>query len=73
MMSLFCEILKRCRKTKGITQKDLATALGMKERGIRYYESGEREPDIDGLVAIADFFEVSLDYLVGRSGDPTMR
>ena len=46
---------------------EMAEILGIKERSYQCYEYRERYPDVPGLVAIADFFDVSLDYLVGRS------
>ena len=68
-LSCFHEKLRDCR----LSQKELADLLGISERGYRHYELGSREPDIEGLIALADFFDVSLDYLVGRSDDPTRR
>lgn len=59
--------LKEIRKSKGVTQKQLAVAIGASERGIQNYELNERKPAFDALIALADFFDVSLDYLVGRS------
>lgn len=59
--------LKEIRKSKGVTQKQLAIAIGASERGIQNYELNERKPAFDSLIALADFFDVSLDYLVGRS------
>lgn len=62
--------LKTIRKSKGVTQKQLAQAVGASERGIQSYEIGERKPAFDQLLALADYFDVSLDYLCGRSDDP---
>ena len=62
--------LKTIRKRKGVTQKQLAAAIGASERGIQQYELGERKPAFDVLIALADYFDVSLDYLCGRSDDP---
>lgn len=62
--------LKELRKTKGVTQKQLALDIDASERGIQQYELGERKPTYDMLIALADYFDVSLDYLVGRSDDP---
>lgn len=64
-MKDFSEILKELRKEKGLSQKGLAEGLNMTERVIRYYESKEHRPDLDVLIKIAQFFEVSLDYLAG--------
>ena len=66
----FAAELKAIRKNKGITQKQLAAAIGASERGIQQYELGERKPAFDVLIALADYFDVSLDYLCGRSDDP---
>ena len=63
----FATQLKTIRKSKGVTQKQLAQAVGASERGIQSYEIGERKPTFDQLLALADYFDVSLDYLVGRS------
>ena len=66
-MSKFSSRLKEIRAASGKKQKEAAEYLGIKLRSYQAYEGGEREPDIDGLIALADFFEVSLDYLMGRS------
>lgn len=72
-MFIFGDHLKALRKAKGITQKQLATDISASERGIQQYELGERKPTYDMLIALADYFDVSLDYLVGRSDDPARR
>lgn len=63
------ERIKELRIRKGITQKQLAKEAGLSERGIQNYELGERVPTLQAAIALADFFDVSLDYLVGRSDD----
>jgi len=50
-----------------LTQKQIASCFAASERLWRSYEAGLRTPTFEGLIAIADFFDVSLDYLVGRS------
>ena len=65
--------LKHLRHEAGLTQKQLATAIDGSERGIQNYEIGVRKPTYEILIALADYFDVSLDYLVGRSDDPTRR
>jgi transcriptional regulator with XRE-family HTH domain len=62
--------LKQLRTSHNITQKQLAEAIGASERGVQNYELGTRKPTYDMLIALADYFDVSLDYLVGRSDDP---
>jgi DNA-binding XRE family transcriptional regulator len=66
----FSERLREIRASKKQTQKALAELLGVSERAYQHYEAGTREPNIASLIALADYFDVSLDYLVGRSDDP---
>ena len=58
--------LRELRKKKGISQLRLATDLNTTQNTISRYETGEREPGINELIKIADYFDVSIDYLVGR-------
>lgn len=62
--------LKEIRKAKGISQLKLATDLNTNQNTISRYETGEREPGIAELVRIADYFNVSIDYLLGRTENP---
>lgn len=62
--------IKQLRISRGVTQKELATLLGMTPNAYQKYEYGEREPNLATFIALADYFDVSLDYLVGRSDDP---
>ncbi|MBQ8503427.1 MAG: helix-turn-helix transcriptional regulator [Clostridia bacterium] len=62
--------LKEIRKSKGISQLKLAMDLNMSQNTISRYETGEREPGIAELIKLADYFNVSIDYLVGRTNDP---
>lgn len=64
--------LKELRKKKGISQLRLATELNTTQNTISRYETGEREPGIDELIKIADFFNVSVDFLIGRTENPKM-
>ena len=48
----------------------LAMELNMNQNSISRYETGEREADYKTLIAIADYFNVSVDYLLGRTDDP---
>ena len=61
------------RKNKGISQKALASEFGISDAAITMMEKGKRLPSFEILCALADYFDVSLDYLVGRSDDPTRR
>ena len=62
--------LTNIRRSKGFTQKQVADGLGISEVGLQNYENGRRKPAFDVLIALADFYDVSLDYLVGHSDDP---
>lgn len=63
---MFSERLKQCRLLHGLTLQKMADILGISMRGYQYYESGSREPNLDTLVKIADFYDVSIDWLLGR-------
>ena len=65
--------LKELRKAKGISQLKLATDLNTNQNTISRYETGEREPGILELIKIADYFRVSIDYLVERTDVPNMQ
>lgn len=62
--------LKELRKKKHISQTRLAIELNLSQNTVSRYETGEHEPDLATLVLIADYFDVSVDYLLGRSNDP---
>ena len=66
------DALKRFRKAQKLTQKQAAQLAGVGERVYQSYEYGKVVPTITVLVALADALDVSLDYLVGRSDDPTL-
>jgi transcriptional regulator with XRE-family HTH domain len=65
--------LRELRKAKGITQVEIAGSLNIKERQYQNLEAGNSKPSFDSLIALADYFDVSLDYLTGRSDDPARR
>lgn len=67
----FSNRLISLRKSRNITQKQVCNAIGMSEPAYQRYEYGQREPAYQKLIALADYFDVSIDYLVGRSDDPT--
>ena len=66
-MEIFAQRLKDLRSSKRIYQREMADYLGLTLRGYQCYESGSNYPDVRGLIKLADYFDVSLDYLVGRS------
>ncbi len=59
--------LKKLRENAGISQKQLADSIGVSQQSINKYENHKIEPDIDTLIKIADYFETSVDYLIGHS------
>ena len=59
--------IKELREEKNISQLELAKKLNLTQQSISLYEKGDREPSIDVLKSIANFFNVSLDYLLGKS------
>ncbi len=65
MKLMFAERLKDLRTERGLKQSALAEALGTTQRRISYWETGKVEPDLLSLCKLAEFFSVSLDYLVG--------
>ena len=66
-MATFEERLTALRKEKGVSQADLGEVLGVTRWAVLNYEAGKNRPDYEGLIALADYFEVSLDYLTGRT------
>lgn len=66
-MSQFSTCLRSIRMEKGYKQREVAEHLGIQLRSYQAYEGGTREPSIDVLIALADYFQVTLDALVGRS------
>lgn len=70
-MSKFSERLKLLRTEHGLSQQEFAKQLGnISKSSINMYERGEREPGLETLEAIADFFNVDMDYLLGKSDVP---
>ncbi len=57
--------LRKLREQKGVTQKEVATAVGCTATVYSRYERGEREPDISTLCSLADYFRVSIDSIIG--------
>ncbi|WP_258088149.1 helix-turn-helix domain-containing protein [Weissella fangxianensis] len=62
--------LKELRKAKGLTQHQLANELGISQQSYARYEKGDREPNIATLIKLADYFDVSVDYLIGHEKTP---
>ena len=70
-MAIFAERLKLLRKNKNLTQGDMSKIINSTDRGYRNYEINKSAPHLDILMILADYFNVTLDYLVGRSDDDT--
>lgn len=62
--------LRELRKARGISQLKLSMDLSVSQNTISRYESGAREADYDMLIKLADYFHVSIDYLLERTDDP---
>ena len=62
--------LAELRKKKGLSQYEMADRLGVSRGKLANYEQGSRQPDFDTLSKLADFFDVSTDYLLGRTETP---
>lgn len=71
-MSVFAERLKELRKEKGFIQSQVAKDLGIKQPNYHQWESEKRSPSGKTLIRLADYFEVSIDYLVGRKNKNEM-
>lgn len=72
-LDYFGDRLKLLRKERGITQQELADAIGISKGGLCYYENTNRAPDITVLERFADYFKVSADYLLGRTNAQTQK
>lgn len=64
--------LKAMRGKRGISQLKLAMDLGLAQNSVSRYESGTREADYKTLAALADYFNVSIDYLLERTDNPAV-
>ena len=63
--------IKELREQKGVTQLKMALDLNMNQNTISRYEKGLRQADYKTLIAIADYFDVSIDYILMRTDNPT--
>ncbi len=61
------KIIRKLRQEKGITQNELSNYLGLTPKMVSFYELGERFPPYDIINKLADYFDISTDYLLGRS------
>lgn len=69
-MANFSERIKELRKKEGMTQAALGEIIGVGQDSISIYERGKNYPEVRNLMILADYFGVSIDYLVGRTDNP---
>ena len=69
-MQILAKRLKELREERRIYQRELAEILDMSFRGYQNYETGQSEPKLATLIVLADYYQVSIDYLVGRTDAP---
>lgn len=67
---IFCQRLRALRDKQTLFQMDLANDLGVSKQTLSAWETGTREPNMAALYALADYFDVSTDYLLGRTDNP---
>lgn len=72
MTATFIERLKSLRASRHLSQRELADQAGLARSSISMYECGAREPNREALEALSDFFNVDIDYLLGRSNKTTI-
>lgn len=68
-MNIFADRIKFLRKEKDVMQKDVAIVLGISSSAYGFYEQGKRKPTHDILSKLSDYFNVSIDYLLGRTDE----
>ncbi len=66
----FCSKLKKARQNTGFTQREVAKETQISQATIANYETGRTEPDLENLGILADFYGVSVDWLLGTRGGP---
>ena len=67
---MFAQRMKELRIDRGLMQRSVADGLNIAESSYQIYEYGRKKPGFDKLIDIANYFDVSLDYLVGRTDNP---
>lgn len=66
-MEIFAERIRELRLERGLTQEEVGEIIGVKRYSVYSYEKGRACPEMKGLVALAEYFDVSMDYLAGRT------
>jgi len=69
-MEKFSTRVKELRESRGLSQESLGKIIGVKRYSVYTYEKGRNYPDIPRLIALADYFDVTTDYLLGRTDTP---
>jgi transcriptional regulator with XRE-family HTH domain len=69
MKNILSQRLKECRKERGLTQGQVAIYCDMTEKAYQNYELMRRQPKLEFIIKIADLYDVSIDYLVGRTDE----
>lgn len=69
-MEILAKRLVELRTIKNVSRKEVAVKTGMSERTYQRYENNERDPDAPVLKRLADYYDVSADYLIGRTDTP---
>lgn len=69
-MTKFPERLRQLREERGVSQAAVGKELKVSRYTVYSYEKGKTDPTLDGLVILADYFDVTLDYLLGRTDEP---
>ena len=67
MEPMFAERLRILRREKGIRQEQLAKSLGVTQRKTSYWETGQTEPDLHSILKISEYFDITCDYLLGKT------
>lgn len=71
--SRFSDRLKELRTSNGLTMEQLGKNIGSTRGTIGNFENGNKKPSLDMLIKIADYFDVSVDYLIGRTDNPKLQ
>ncbi len=69
-MGTFSERVKMLREENGLSQDAVGKIIGVKRYSVYAYEKGKCYPDVPHLIALADYFDVTTDYLLGRTDEP---
>ncbi len=70
MSKAFAQAISSLRRSRGLSQREVAAGLGVSQALLSHYETGAREPGLDFVARICDYYDVTADYLLGRSANP---